>query len=78
MSCNFATHATYLLALTTYKYNELQISSATQKLSCKASYKTPFFFIMGLQRWMSTPLPQSHPIYSINNLMFILFKPYFI
>jgi hypothetical protein len=38
-----AIHATYSLALTTYKYNELQMSSATQKLSCKANYKTPFF-----------------------------------
>jgi hypothetical protein len=29
-----------------YKYNELQVSVASQKLNCKASYKTPFFFIM--------------------------------
>ncbi len=46
MSCNFATHATCPLALTMYQYNELQVSSTTQKLSCKASCNTPFFFIM--------------------------------
>jgi len=27
-------------------YGELQVSDATQKLSWKASYKTPFFFIV--------------------------------
>jgi hypothetical protein len=43
MSCNFATHEICLLALMTYKYNELQRSNATQKLSCKASCKTTFF-----------------------------------
>jgi len=26
-----------------YKYNELQVSFVIQKLSCKASCKTPFF-----------------------------------
>jgi hypothetical protein len=26
------------------KYNELQLVIATQKLSCKANFKTPFFF----------------------------------
>jgi hypothetical protein len=46
MGCNSATHATCPLTLTAYKYNELQMSSATQKLSCKASCKTPFFLIM--------------------------------
>jgi hypothetical protein len=46
ISCNFATHATCLLALTTYKYNELQMSTTTQQLSYKASYKTPFFLIV--------------------------------
>jgi hypothetical protein len=66
MNCNFATHAPCLLALTTYKYNELQmffeihatcplplttykyselqVSFTIQKLSCKASCKTPFFY----------------------------------
>jgi hypothetical protein len=29
-----------------YKYNELQVSFTTKKLSCKASCKTPFFFIV--------------------------------
>jgi hypothetical protein len=46
MSCNSTTPATYLLALTTYKYNELQVFSAIQKLSCKANYKTPLFLIV--------------------------------
>jgi hypothetical protein len=47
-SCNelhhiyFATHATCLLALTTYKDSELQVFGAIQKLSCKANYKTSF------------------------------------
>jgi hypothetical protein len=27
-----------------YKYNELQMFGATQKLSYKANFKTPFFF----------------------------------
>ncbi len=43
MSYNFVVHATCLLALMTHKYSELQMSSTTQKLSCKASCKTPFF-----------------------------------
>jgi hypothetical protein len=30
----------------TYKYSELQVSFTTQKLSCKANYKTPIFFIV--------------------------------
>ncbi len=46
VSCNFVTHATCLLALTLYKYNELHVFSASQKLSCKASCKTPIFFIV--------------------------------
>jgi hypothetical protein len=36
---NFATHATCSLEFMSYKYNELQMSVATQKLSCKASCK---------------------------------------
>jgi hypothetical protein len=40
VSCNFATHATYPLALTTYKYNELQVSFAIQKGQLQ---NTPFF-----------------------------------
>jgi hypothetical protein len=43
MSYNFVIHATCPLAFTTYKYNELQMFSATQKLSCKANCKTPLF-----------------------------------
>jgi hypothetical protein len=46
VSCNFVTHASCLLKLMVYKYSELQVSDATQKLSCKASFKTPFFFIV--------------------------------
>ncbi len=42
---DFIYHATCLVALTTYKNNELQMSFTTQKLSYKASYKTPFFHI---------------------------------
>ncbi len=43
MNGNSTTHATYILALIAYKYNELQMSSATQKLSYKANYKTSIF-----------------------------------
>jgi hypothetical protein len=50
LSCNelqlCATHATCPSTFTTYKYNELQTYFATQKLNCKASCKTPIFFIM--------------------------------
>jgi hypothetical protein len=48
VSCNFATHATYPLELTLYKYIELQMFFATQKLSCKANCKTPFFLMVNL------------------------------
>jgi hypothetical protein len=48
VNCNFVTHATCPLKLTMYKYSELQVSVATQKLSCKANYKTPLFLIMNL------------------------------
>jgi hypothetical protein len=43
ISCNFATHATCPLKFMVYKYNELQVSIVTQKLSCKVSCKTPLF-----------------------------------
>jgi len=43
VSYNFVIHAICLLTLTMYKYNELQVSFVIQKLSCKASCKTPFF-----------------------------------
>jgi len=43
VSCNFATHVTCPLAFMAYKYNELQMSSPTQELSCNANCKTPFF-----------------------------------
>jgi hypothetical protein len=33
MSSNFEIHATCLLAFKTYKYGELQVSGATQKLN---------------------------------------------
>jgi hypothetical protein len=46
VNCNFATHATYPLTFMAYKYNELQVSSITQKLNCKASCKTLFFHDM--------------------------------
>ncbi len=41
-----ATNATCPLALTTYKYSELQVSCATQKQSYKASCKTHCFLIV--------------------------------
>jgi hypothetical protein len=50
VSCNFPTHAICLLALMTYEYSELQVSFATQKLSCKASCKTPFFLVNGFDQ----------------------------
>lgn len=37
------------LAPTSYKYSELQVSDALQKLSCKADCKTPLFLIMFVQ-----------------------------
>ncbi len=43
VNCNFVIHATCPLPLMTYKYSELQVSFVIQKLSCKASCKTPFF-----------------------------------
>ncbi len=50
------------------KYSELQVSDATQKLSCKASYKTPFFFIVILHNNHNRPstldtkdVPSSQP-----------------
>ncbi len=46
MSCNSTIHAICPLTLIMYKYNELQLSFTTTKLSCKASCKTPFFFIV--------------------------------
>jgi hypothetical protein len=46
VSCNFAIHATCPLTLMMYNYNELQVSFVIQKLSCKASNKTPRFFIV--------------------------------
>ncbi len=44
MNCNSTTHGTCPLALMMYKHIELQMSSAIQKLSCKANCNTPFFF----------------------------------
>jgi len=43
VSCNSVIHAICPLTFTVYKYNELEVSSAIQKLSCKASCKKPFF-----------------------------------
>jgi hypothetical protein len=40
---NFTIHAICSLALMTYKYSEYQMSSAIEKLSCKASCKALFF-----------------------------------
>jgi hypothetical protein len=38
-----ATQATCLLTFIAYKYSDLQVSSTTQKLNCKANCKTPNF-----------------------------------
>ncbi len=46
VNCNSAIHATCPWTLTVYKYNELQISFATQKLNYKANCKTPIFLIV--------------------------------
>jgi hypothetical protein len=46
VSCNFITHAACPLKLMAYKYNELQMPFATQKLSYKANCKTPLFLIV--------------------------------
>jgi hypothetical protein len=43
-------HATCSLKLMTYKYDELQVSFTTQKLSCKASCKTLFFHSVNVVR----------------------------
>jgi hypothetical protein len=45
---SFVTHAIYSLALMMFKYNELQMSSALEKVSCKANCKIPFFLIMNV------------------------------
>jgi hypothetical protein len=49
VSCNFATYVICPLALTTYKYNELEVSFAIQKLSCKANNKTTIFIIVSVE-----------------------------
>jgi hypothetical protein len=43
---NFTIHAICLLSFMVYKYSDLQVSSAIQKLSYKVSCKTPFFLIV--------------------------------
>jgi hypothetical protein len=46
VNCNSTTHVICPLTLTTYKYDELQVVIATQKLSYKASCKRPLILIM--------------------------------
>jgi len=54
-SYNYATHATCLLTFMVYKYSELQMSFATQKLSCKANCKNkPFSCSVLLPTYPST------------------------
>jgi hypothetical protein len=48
VSCNSIIHATCALTLAAYKYNELQVSYAIQKLNYKANCRTPFFLIMNI------------------------------
>jgi hypothetical protein len=43
VNCNYAFHATCLLAFATYKYNELHMFGATQKLSFRLVAKHLFF-----------------------------------
>ncbi len=43
---NSITHAIFPLTVTTYKYDELQLVIATQKLNCKASCRRPLILIM--------------------------------
>jgi hypothetical protein len=71
MSCNSTIHATCLLALTTYKYSELQVFSTIQKLSCKASCKTPFFIVFGCFECCN------FDVMSHESLLFIYKVPYF-
>ncbi len=42
VNSNFVIHATCPLTFMVYKYSKLEVSFATQKLSCKTSCKTPF------------------------------------
>ncbi len=58
MNCNFTTHTTYLLTLIMYKYNELQVVIATQKLSCKANHIRFFFFILCISHPTTFPSPK--------------------
>jgi hypothetical protein len=51
MNGNFTIHVTCSLALTTYKYSEVQMFDAMQKLNYKVNYKTPFFLIMHCWVW---------------------------
>jgi hypothetical protein len=46
VNCNSITHVICSLTFTTYKYNELQMSFATQFLSYKANCKTHIFLIV--------------------------------
>ncbi len=68
MTCNFATYAIYLLALMVYKYSELQLSDAIQKLNCKASWETPFFFSHSDIFWLINSKPNL--VQSKNKKMF--------
>ncbi len=65
MNCNYTTCAIYLLTLVAYKYSELQVSNAIQKLKRRASYKTPLFFIM----YLVIPYSLLIHFYSIQNLI---------
>jgi hypothetical protein len=76
VSYNSTIHATCLLTFTTHKYGELQVSSATQKLNCKANYETPFFLIVNFDcceanwnnkrlLWKLKSFPNNLPIHTI-------------
>jgi ABC-type arginine/histidine transport system permease subunit len=46
VNCNSIIHAICSLSFMMYKYSELQVSCATQKLNYKVRCKTPFFLTM--------------------------------
>jgi hypothetical protein len=56
VSCTFVTRATCLLALMVYKYNELEVSFATQKLSLQGQLQNTFFHFVLYRANFSTNL----------------------
>ncbi len=69
MNYNFVTHATCSLTFVTYKYNDLQVSFAIQKLSCKASCKTTHVFHSDLKPCIAKNCRVQYPITKIQTLV---------